>query len=80
MVIDENRVEVIAGEITRYLVAHPDAADTFDGIARWWITRIRLEEAMQQVRQALDGLVKEGRVVVEKLPDGSSLYRSAGDR
>lgn len=77
MTLDENRVEVVAGEIARYLVQHPDAADTFDGITRWWITRIRFDEASQVVGEALDGLVREGRVVKERLPDGTLLYRSA---
>jgi hypothetical protein len=77
MTLDESRVEAIAGEIARYLVQHPDAADTFDGITRWWLTRIRFEEATRLVAQALEGLVRDGRVVEQELPDGTLLYRSA---
>ena len=77
MAIDDDRVQLIAAEIARYLVQHPDAADTFDGIKRWWLSRIRVEEAIVHVRQALDGLVLEGLVVEQKLADGRLVYRSA---
>ena len=77
MPIDEDRAGVIADEITRYLAQHPGSADTFDGIARWWITRIRFDEAVDEVRGALDILVLRGVVVAEALADGSLLYRSA---
>ena len=77
MAIDDNRVGMIAAEIARYLVQHPDAADTFEGISRWWLSRIRFEEARVQVRQALDGLVLDGRVIEQELADGTFLYRSA---
>jgi hypothetical protein len=77
MAADEERVETIALEITRYLVGRPDAADTFDGISHWWLARIRLDEGRAQVQQALDRLVQRNVVTRTILPDGNVLYRSA---
>ena len=77
MVHDDNVVEVIASEISRYLLRHREAADTLEGIQAWWLTRIRIEEAAQRVKQALDRLVRRGVVVEEPLPDGGILYPSA---
>ena len=74
MDFSEDRITVIAGEISRYLLNHPDAADTFAGVSRWWLRRIRLEEAIEQVREALDRLVAQGVVVESVLPDGQVLY------
>jgi hypothetical protein len=74
---DEDRVETIAHEITRYLAARSDAADSFEGITRWWLARIRLDEAAADVQAALDRLVARNVVVKTTLPDGNTLYRSA---
>jgi hypothetical protein len=70
-------VDLIAEDLARYLSEHPHAADTFDGIRRWWLTRIRVEEADIQVRKALEKLVDDRLVVKNELPDGRVLYRSA---
>lgn len=77
MAIDDDRVTLIAEEISRYLAEHPDAADTVDGITQWWLARIRVEEAVIDVQQALHSLVRGGAVVGKVLPDGTVLYRSA---
>lgn len=77
MTINEERVEIIAQEIMRYLIGHPDAADTLNGISQWWLSRIRLEEAVAQVELALARLIQRGVVHESILPDGSTLYRSA---
>lgn len=74
---DDDRVAKIAEDILHYLVKHPNAADTFEGISQWWLARIRIEEAASEVRRALDRLVQGGVVVEDTLPSGQSLYRRA---
>ncbi|HYP98149.1 MAG TPA: hypothetical protein VER96_05715 [Polyangiaceae bacterium] len=74
---DDDEVELVANEISRYLTKHAEAADSLEGIQRWWLTRIRIEEAAQRVKRALESLVHRGTVVMEVLPDGGVLYRSA---
>jgi hypothetical protein len=54
--------------ILRYLVAHPDAKDTVDGIARWWIAPPgddpeRRESNLRTVQEAIDELVARGWIV-----------------
>ena len=75
--INEDAVDEIARQIVRYLDRHPNAADTFDGIHRWWLSRIRIEETARDVQAALDELVLRGHVIRQALPDGRPLYRSA---
>jgi hypothetical protein len=72
-------VESLAREILRYLETHGEAADTVDGIARWWIKRQRLEETRWRVQRALDYLVGEARVQFKVSPAGQTLYMLAGD-
>lgn len=74
---EDAKVKMIAGEITRYLLGRPDAADTFAGISRWWLARIRIEDATAQVQKALDLLIARNTVVRTVLPDGNPLYRNA---
>jgi hypothetical protein len=70
-------VTTIADEIARYLTDHPDAADSLDGIRRWWLPRVRLEEATAQLEAALEELLRRGVVVRQVLADGTTLYRRA---
>jgi hypothetical protein len=77
MADDDQKVKMIAEEITRYLLGRPEAADTFDGITRWWLARIRIEDASAQVQKALDLLVAGNVIVRTLLPDGNAIYRSA---
>lgn len=71
----DEAVRIIAGEIERYLTAHPRAADTVEGIRTWWL--VSREGSLANVQKALGAL--EGRGVVERrrLPDGTTIYASA---
>ena len=53
----------IANEILGYLIAHPDAQDTLEGIAEWWLLEQKLTHQAALVSEALAGLVSEGLVV-----------------
>ncbi len=53
----------IAEEISRYLDAHPNAIDSLKGIAKWWISRQRIDESTIKVQRALDYLAAKGVVV-----------------
>ena len=71
---EESRIAQLRDEILKYLGAHPQAADTVEGIANWWLPRQRYEEDIQKVQQALDGLVERGLVAKTTLADGTILY------
>ncbi len=63
-----------AQEIRDYLRAHPNAADSAQGIAKWWLGRRRYEEAIETVRSALDYLVAEGTVIKRKTVSGETVF------
>jgi len=67
-------IERISGEIHQYLLKHPNAADTVEGIARWWLVRQRYQDAMFVVQEALEYLVKRGLVVQSLNADKQCIY------
>ena len=61
-------------EILDYLSEHPDAADTAEGIALWWVKRQRYEASVKLVSLALEELERRGSLDKTILPDGTFLY------
>jgi hypothetical protein len=70
-------IHAIADEIRRYLSAHPNAADSCDGVVRWWLTRQRIEESADAVQRALEYLVSQGTISRKVMRDGTIVYASA---
>ena len=70
-------IHAIADEIRRYLNAHPDAADSRDGVLRWWLTRQRIEESADAVQRALEYLVSQRTITRKELRDGTIVYANA---
>ena len=66
----------IAEAILRYLALHPDAADSEDGIADWWMPEMGVGTSARAVAEALRSLHREGLVERETLPDGRVIYRA----
>lgn len=64
----------LAAEIASYLRNHPDAADTVEGVAQWWLARQRYESALPRVEQALEHLVATGQATRRRTADGTVLY------
>ena len=71
----DSAAEDVAREIERYLRNHREAADTVEGIAKWWLQRQRFEDAMETVESALEILVDRGLVERVMLPDNLVVYR-----
>lgn len=78
---DHKQVTRIARAISRYLASRPDACDTVEGIAHWWLLRQRYEDALPRVAQALDFLVTTGEVTKLQGVGDVVMYRKrpAGD-
>jgi len=75
MVVDlEHDIELISEEIQRYLFNHPNAADSVEGITRWWLTRQRYEEATSVVEKALEILIARGVVAQSTNADDQRIY------
>jgi len=63
----------VAEAILRYLDEHPDAADTAEGIAQWWIPP-HCRADRRTVQSALEHLEAQGAVRQRTLADRHVLY------
>ena len=70
-------VPEVAEIIRRYLAERPNAAETVEGVAQWWLTRQRQMDEVEVVRQALSFLEEQGYVVRFQLAGGKTLFRRA---
>jgi len=65
----------IAHEILGYLVKHPRAQDTFEGILEWWLLEEKIERRRAEVRMALAELVNDGYLLAGEGKDARTHYR-----
>jgi hypothetical protein len=63
----------IARAILQYLQGHPDAKDTLEGIAQWWLLKEWTEKKYQQIETSLSHLVSRG-LVIERRREGMPPY------
>jgi hypothetical protein len=65
---------MVIRHVLQYLIAHPEAKDTMQGILRWWLPGGigAWEEAA--VQEALAALVARGWVTQRQLPSSQHLY------
>ena len=61
--------EEVEQAVLDYLRAHPNAGDTLEGIAGWWMARQRVEIAVQVVARALTRLLQRGLIEASGPPD-----------
>jgi hypothetical protein len=73
---DDTLVDEVAAEIRAYLDAHPDAADTLDGIVQWWIVHDRFMRGIQATGRAVERLVAEGRLEKICISEGRVIFRA----
>lgn len=66
--------DIIPRLILDYLAAHPCAADSSEGIRRWWLGASGAAAAPSDVERALTQLVDDGLVRRVDLADGTLLY------
>ncbi len=69
-----DRASKIASEIERYFELHPEAADSVEGIRRWWLTFPFTEESLETVKAALAYLEEAGNVVKRRVEGGTVVY------
>jgi len=62
------RTQEIADNVLDYLRECPDAMDSVEGIAEWWIGRAQLRTDVTLLAQALDQLTTEN--ILEQVGDG----------
>lgn len=64
---------VVVQQLMAYWLKRPHAADTLEGIGRWWLTGAPLPS--ERVAQALVWLVEQGVVAAHEAADGRVRYR-----
>lgn len=74
---EQNEIVEIAEAIRRYLQERPNAAETAEGVARWWLARQRRDDTVSLAQQALNYLEQRGHVVKFYLAGGKVMYRRA---
>ena len=65
----------ISHEILAYLVEHPEARDTLEGILEWWLLERKIKRQKDQVKEALAELVARGLVLEHKGGNSQTQYR-----
>ena len=65
----------ISNEIMAYLVEHPEAQDTLEGIVEWWLLERAIKFQEAQVRKALAELVAKGFVIEQRASNSKIHYR-----
>lgn len=58
-----NEKSHICHEILSYLVEHPDARDTIDGIIKWWLLRQKIVHQSAKVKEAIEKLFDKGLIM-----------------
>jgi len=58
-----NAEPTIADDVLSYLLRYPEAQDTVEGIAEWWLAEQQAERTMAAVRRAVAELEARGFVV-----------------
>jgi hypothetical protein len=66
--------EEVAREILQYLIDHPDAKDTIEGIRKWWRPKGQPEWRQDEVQQGLHSLVSRGWLAVRNLSPSQKVY------
>ncbi len=62
-------------DILAYLADNPDADDTIEGIAQWWLLEQRIRQQIPLVEKALTKLVEKGFVLEQSGSNGRTHYR-----
>lgn len=71
---DADKDREIEHAVLSYLEQRPQAADTLDGIVRWWLPQQRYSIAQARIEATLQRLVSQGLLQQRRLPTGDALY------
>ena len=78
--MSENEEVRIRKDILSYLVRHPDAQDTVEGIVQWWLLEQKAQDALCAAKEVLDSLLANGWLEARIGNDGRDHYRVRAER
>jgi hypothetical protein len=64
----------LARLILRYLLKHPNAADTIEGILDWWVRRELAQMHQAEILSVVEGLTKRGLLIERSHGDSRQMY------
>jgi hypothetical protein len=68
-------VQPLLAALASYLDTHPRAADTLEGIARWWLPEpFACDSRPEDLARAVEQLTAQGRLHSLASPDGQTIY------
>ena len=68
------KISTLVELIASYVGEHPNAADTVEGVARWWLPEKYKLEPINKVITALDSLIELGVMEKNKVADGKVIF------
>jgi hypothetical protein len=72
---DEDDIRTVARKILSYLIDHPDAEDSLEGVL-WWLLEQEIKTQESKARQAIDILIGSGLIVEHRSPGSKVRYRA----
>ncbi|OPY69803.1 MAG: hypothetical protein A4E57_00937 [Syntrophorhabdaceae bacterium PtaU1.Bin034] len=73
-------VQSLARKILLYLIDHPDAEDSLEGIVGWWLLEQEIRTQENRVREAVR-MLKDRNLIIESSGRGAEVrYRANWDR
>ncbi len=72
----DSDVQQIADQIECYLKNHPNAADTIEGISKWWLPGQGIDVSRLIIQKALDYLCSKSVVKCNANLSGNKVYSS----
>jgi hypothetical protein len=74
--LDEH-IDDLTAAVVDYLRDHPEAGDTVEGMAHWWMYRQRLVRVRETIERVCEQLVAHGVLVRRVGADGEVIYYAA---
>jgi hypothetical protein len=66
--------EEMSNTVLQYLLRHPKAQDTLEGIVAWWLLEERIHQRTAEIRRVLEDLVDKNFLIETRLFDSDILY------
>ena len=74
MTVDSKKDEM-EKMIFEYLKENPNAEDTVEGIARWWLKYKKINNSVDDVALALENLTKKGKLCKREVKGNLPIYK-----